>query len=365
MHSNHHVRPASQYVAREVPWLWPLRLARGKLALFQGDPGLGKSLISLDLCARLSTGRPFPDGRPLLDGPGNALVINAEDTGEDTIRPRLAALGADLNRVFIWDRREHLLRLPTQLSDLDAVLAEFRPRLVVLDPITAFLERGGSSELSVRRGLDPLGWLAHRRDCLMQLVLHLNKQGGPRALYRGCGSIAFPGACRFVWMVAHDPQDPNRRVLAEVKNSYAPFQPSLGYSVTDIGAPVPKFEWHGVSPFTSEQLLAAAPPAPPLPPRDRAREFLLDFLAEGAQTSRAVWEAAVKQGLSDRTLNRAKTELDIRSLRVYENKVPISYWLLPGQELPDKAKPDPETDLEPWLAPLRKLYPPSTPLDDM
>src|SRR5206468_1447790 len=142
---------------------------------------------------------------------------------------------------------------------------------------------------------------------------------------------AFPGACRFVWLIARDPKQPERCVLAEVKNNYAPPQPSLAYSVTDTGAAVPNLEWHGESSLTAKELLGGGAAAPPLPPRDRAREFLLDFLADGAQTSRAVWEAAVQAGLADRTINRVKRELEIRSLRVYENRVPISYWLLPGQ----------------------------------
>ncbi len=46
------LRPASQIVARPVSWLWPGRLPLGKLAIFDGDPGVGKSLMTLDLCAR-------------------------------------------------------------------------------------------------------------------------------------------------------------------------------------------------------------------------------------------------------------------------------------------------------------------------
>src|SRR5438477_12129013 len=97
------LRPASEIVARPVAWLWPGRLALGKLAMLDGDPGVGKSLVTLDLCARLSTGQPFPDGS---SGPGpcNSLVLDAEDDGEDTVRPRLQALGADLDRVFVLDR---------------------------------------------------------------------------------------------------------------------------------------------------------------------------------------------------------------------------------------------------------------------
>src|SRR5690242_6575569 len=88
------VRPVSQLVTRPLTWLWPGRMALGKLAILDGDPGLGKSLVSLDLCARLSTGRPFPDGGcgPEVSG---AIVLNGEDGEEDTIRPRLQALGAD------------------------------------------------------------------------------------------------------------------------------------------------------------------------------------------------------------------------------------------------------------------------------
>src|SRR4051794_38446331 len=135
-------RPLSELAPRPVSWLWPGRLALGKLAMLDGDPGLGKSLLTLDLCARLSTGRPFPDGAP---GPGigPAIILNAEDSEEDTLRPRLQALRADLNRVFILHPEEgpgQLLRLPCQTELLDDALQRTQARLVVLDPIVAFLD---------------------------------------------------------------------------------------------------------------------------------------------------------------------------------------------------------------------------------
>jgi hypothetical protein len=107
---------------RPVEWLWPGRLALGRLALLEGDPGLGKSFIALDLAARLSAGRPWPDGTP---GPGPlpALVIAAEDNSRDTLRPRLQTLGADLSRVFYSAGDDPLagppLRLPRQAKALD------------------------------------------------------------------------------------------------------------------------------------------------------------------------------------------------------------------------------------------------------
>jgi len=53
-----------------VSWLWPEILPLARLAIVDGDRDLGKSLIALDLCARLTTGRPFPDGEPS-PGPAN------------------------------------------------------------------------------------------------------------------------------------------------------------------------------------------------------------------------------------------------------------------------------------------------------
>jgi len=52
-------------VAKPIEWLWPGWLARGVLAVLDGNPGLGKSLLALDLVARVTTGASFPQaGRP-------------------------------------------------------------------------------------------------------------------------------------------------------------------------------------------------------------------------------------------------------------------------------------------------------------
>ena len=45
-------------------WLWPSKIAIGKLNIASGDPGLGKSLLCLDFTARVTTGREWPDGTP-------------------------------------------------------------------------------------------------------------------------------------------------------------------------------------------------------------------------------------------------------------------------------------------------------------
>jgi AAA domain len=365
------VRPVSELRTRSVAWLWPGRLALGKLAILDGDPGLGKSLVTLDLCARLSTGRTFPDGGP---GPGasSALVLNGEDGEEDTIRPRLQALGADLERIFVVQRGQDEAAGPLYFPDhagvLDEALSRTRARLVLIDPIVAFLAPTilDSSDQSVRRALFPLARLAEKHACAILLVRHLNKRGSGRSVYRGNGSIGFLGACRSGWLIARDPHDPARCVFAQVKNNLAPVQPSLTYKVTPQESGPPTLCWGGATFWTADQLLAAGAGAALATQLDRACDFLTGFLANGPRTSREVWADAQEQELSEKTVERAKHDLAIRSVRVYAAGKRLSYWLLPGQLLPETAPPeDAPSDLEPWLAPLREQFPLSTPLDEL
>ncbi len=365
------LRPASQIVARPVSWLWPGRLPLGKLAIFDGDPGVGKSLVTLDLCARLSTGRPFPDGS-LGPGPSNSIVLDGEDGDDDTVTPRLQALGADLARVFVLDRADLDGRprsFPALSGILDQALARTGARLLVIDPIMAFLGPGiqGNSEQSLRQVLFRLMQLAAKYQCVILLVRHLNKREGSRALYRGGGSIGFAGVCRSGWLIALDPEHPERSVLAKLKNNLGAPQPSLAFTVVDQGDAPAIPSWLGAVPWTADQLLARkGSAAPSFRPRDRACDFLEDALKDGPRTVRELWPLAQAQGLTERTLQRAKQQLDIRTVRVRVDGRLTNYWLLPRQALPDSVPPDAvPPDLEPWLAPLREKYPPPTPLDDL
>ena len=358
------ITSANQVVAQSVSWLWPERIPLGKLLILDGDPDLGKSLLALDLCARLSTGRPFPDGRR---GPGhaNALVLSGEDTAHDTIVPRLKRLGADLERVFVWQRdrddEDWPWRFPAHAGRLDEALNRTDARLAVIDPIMAFLDDTVlcASDQSVRRALAPIMHLADKHRCALLMHRHLNKQGGTRAVYRGLGSIAFVAACRFAFLVARDPLAPGRCVLAQVRNSLAGPQPSLLYQLTTVDGDLPTVDWLGTSPLSADQLLAAA--RMEHRPRDRAAVFLEQFLAAGPRASGEIWEAAQKVALSVRTLERAKRNLDIRSQRTYSAGRPVSYWLLPGQEAPSARSECPELDA--LVAQLEKEFPPRDPLD--
>src|SRR5260370_1942084 len=95
----------SEIPPSSVSWLVPFWLPRGKLVILDGNPGMGKSLITLDLCARVTTGRSFfadvPDSEP-----AHVVLLNSEDSGADIVLPRLKALDADVDRVYIFHQGE-------------------------------------------------------------------------------------------------------------------------------------------------------------------------------------------------------------------------------------------------------------------
>ena len=305
--------------AKAVTWLWPGRLARGKLAIVDGDPGLGKSLITLDLAARLTSGLPYPDGSP--SETASVVIVNCEDGVADTIRPRLEGLGANLNLVQVLHGptvkgQEMLPSFPRDLARLEQALRRTSAALVIIDPIMAFLDDYicSSNDQSVRQALAPLAALAERCDAAVLLVRHLNKVGGAKAVYRGGGSIGIIGACRSAWLIARHPSDDRQRVMAQVKNNLAKPQPSLGYEVVSDEQGRAQIAWLGVVDMAADELVGhAAAIAAELPELERAAGLLRDALAKGPRPVAELVTELGKERVSRITLYRAKKEAGVES----------------------------------------------------
>jgi hypothetical protein len=316
------VRLAS--VQRErVAWLWERYLARGKLHLLDGDPGLGKSTMTLDLAARLSTGASLPDGSRANE-PAGTVIIGAEDGLADTVRPRLEAAGADLDRIValtaILDHDgERMPGLPADLAAVEAAIADVTAALVIIDPLMAFLDPSINSwrDQDVRRALAPLSRLAERTGCAVVAVRHLNKTAGSHALYRGGGSIGIIGAARVGLLVAADPDDPDRRILATAKNNLAAHPPSLAFRlVDDPNTGTARIEWLGESTHGASALLAIPSDDEERGALDEAADVLRTILAGGSVAARDVKREAEQAGIAPRTLRRAQALLGIRPRKV-------------------------------------------------
>jgi hypothetical protein len=289
------------------------------VTVLAGLGGLGKSQWTALLAA---------------ENPGVTLIATAEDSPSTTVRPRLEAVGADLERVHFVsiqtdDGLEDGVTIPDDIDTLDALLAKLGANLLVVDPLVAHLpgEIDSHKDQSVRRALAPLYRLAEARGCAVVALMHLNKAQGWAPLARLGGSSAFGNFARSVLLLDRDPDDPdgeegNRRVLAHVKCNVAPLAPSLLYEVEPILLPATlkelevetsRLELIGESPHNGRALLASANEEE-RSALDEAKEFLLAELGDGARhPAESIFKAARPIGIRDRTLQRARTDIGAKT----------------------------------------------------
>lgn len=317
-----------------VAWLWPGRIPLGKLTLLDGDPGLGKSTLTLDLAARLSNGDALPGRtRPDLDDLAGTVLLTAEDGLADTIRPRLDAMGANPERIVALQTVEDRLPTVEDLTAIEAAVGTVGARLVIVDPLMAYLgeEVNSYRDQHVRRALAPLADLAERLGVAVVLVRHLTKGTDTNALYRGGGSIGIIGAARAGLLVAKDPDDETRRILAPTKENLGPPVKALAYRIEGADNGASRIRWEGETAHLADQLLATHSEEERTE-RDEAKEFLLSELREGPRPAAEILKAASRVGVAERTLRRAKAALDIEAYR--EGGLGAAgkwHWRLPGK----------------------------------
>ena len=290
--------------------------------MLDGDPGLGKSTMLLDLAARVSTIGVMPDGSH--GAIGNVAIMSAEDSPEDTIRPRLEAAGANLSRIHNLsgvneEGKERPLEIPGDLDLVAKKLVEINASLLLIDPLMAFLtDTDANKDQSIRRVLFQLSQIIEKIPCAAIAMRHLNKGSGTKAIYRGNSSIGVIGHARAGLLVAADPDDENMRVLAVTKSNLAAKPKSLRFQLVPQND-ICKIGWAGVSEFQADDLLAQPPSAEHQKQKDNQANkveqdpALLEALleAEGKIEIKVAKVECIAANLSARSAERAAKEMSI------------------------------------------------------
>ena len=313
----------SDVQSKQVDWLWYPFIPYGKLTIIQGDPGDGKTTLVLNIAAKLSKGEGLDDDMRI-EEPVNVIYQTAEDGLTDTVKPRLELAGADCERILVIDESDKSLSMIDER--LEEAIIKTKARVLILDPIQAYL--GGGMDMNraneARDMTKRLATLAEKHNCAILLIGHMNKAAGNKAAYRGMGSIDFFAVARSVLLVGRVEGEADTRAVVQIKNNLAVFGHSKAFRLSESG-----FNWLGDYEITADEVLGGI--APKANKLEQAKQILRD-LAEtsNAVQSNEIFEMANEQGISKRTLENAKKELNIRAKKINNTW----YWEL------DKIKPE-------------------------
>jgi len=334
------VLAASDVNPQPVNWLWEGWLPRGKLTILGGQPGQGKTTIAMALAARTTTGGLFPGGGTC--EPGNVLIWSTEDDPGDTLKPRLMAANADMERIhFIQGSRvEGEVRafdLQRDMEHLNAWVEKIGGiSLMILDPVVAVVKGDSHKNTEVRRDLQPLIDFGMASNAAVIGITHFSKGSkGQDPAQRLVGSIGFAAVARVIMVAAKVQSDDgeDRRVLARAKSNIGPDDGGFEYSVAQAevksGLTAAHIQWGQQLTGSARDLLHEGDSDNDADEDqgDEAEKFLKAVLAEGPTPVKAIMQEAKDAGISEKAVRRAKT-----TLHVIIKKAGMTdgwYWQLP------------------------------------
>jgi len=353
--------PASKIARKRVQWLWDGRLANGTLGLLAGAEGLGKSTLAYWLAARITRGELPGEDR---FHPRSVLVCATEDSWEHTIRPRLDAHDADVERVFRMEVTVDgavvgELSLPADLADVESAADAQNASLLILDPLMSRLDSRLDSHRDgeVRQALEPLVKSCERTKLAALGLIHFNKSGSTNPLDNVMASKAFTAVARSVHMVVRDPDDEEdrRRIFGTEKNNLGPLGlPTKTFTIepwvfpTDDGSmgEVGRLRW-GADSVTTVRGAINSGAEGRQPKTNEAMDWLRDYMrANGPVVNSAdAIKAADKAGHASSTLFRARKSLGLEAedTKVYGPK--STTWYYPADRHLSVDDPDPPPSL--------------------
>jgi putative DNA primase/helicase len=325
---------ASELKATPISWVWPGWLARGKAQIIGGQPGAGKTTLAMLIAAIVTIAGRWPDGTSATKG--NVIIWSGEDDPTDTLVPRLAVSGADLTRVFfvesVFEGKERRPFDPAKdIGPLkQAIEANGGAVLLVIDPIVSAVAGDSHKNGDTRRSLQPLVDLASDVGAALLGITHFSKgTAGREPIERITGSIAFGALARVVMVAAKEPDAEDatagRRILARAKSNIGPDEGGFAYSLQLV--PMPSRDdieasiavWGERIVGTAREILAEAETVRGDDDEGgkfrEAKDWLLDFLMDGPRGAKECRSASSRDGHRWRTIERAKTELKISSVR--------------------------------------------------
>ena len=314
--------------AKPMAWLWPGRLMSNGLNVVTGLMGQTKGLFMVDVAARITRGSTWEGGAghaPL----GSVVWVGNEDDPATVLRPRLDAAGADVSKVHYvagvrsgTDADDYRpLAIGPDLQRIVAALDAVPDcKMIVLDPVSEFMEADENASKEIRAELMPLVRVCNARGIALVAVCHQNKKQGMSTLQKVSGGGAWTQIARAVLIFAEDQteetQDDLRRkrlmVVAKMSGGKKNVGQAYRLFIRD-GHEVPAIEWiSGELAINADEL--AYRPSGGRAHQERtgdAVDMLRGLLANGPVRAKEVWDAMEQAGHGRRQRDRAADLLSV------------------------------------------------------
>ncbi|WP_435931854.1 AAA family ATPase [Moraxella bovoculi] len=280
---------ASDVTAKPISWIWEGWLPLGKLTVFAGAAGSGKTTIAMDLIRAVTTGGKLPDNKQC-KVKGECLIYSTEDDIADTLTPRLQATGADLTKVHfidgvIEDGEKRHFEATEDIPRLFKAIQGRNIKLIVIDPILSAVSGDMNKATDVRTSLKTLVDFAENIGCAVIGITHFAKgTKGQDPTERILGSQAFTALARMNWVTApsQEPDQPN--VFAKAKTNIAKADGGFNYFIEPCqvhNIDTTRIKWGEFKQGTTKELLReieSSGEEKEMSSADYAQQFLLDIL---------------------------------------------------------------------------------------
>lgn len=332
---------------KAIDWIWKDVIAKGKLTLFAGEPGVGKSQLLLYIASIISNGHKFHyETKPTEQQ--KVLLISGEDESEDTIVPRLKALNANIENI---DNVKGIKKvdkngqpyydaicLVEHLSELEKKIIDNKYKLLIVDPISIYLgsvDQNKNNE--IRSALGMITALAERHDIGLVINSHFSKPSGSssrNAIYRVMGSIGFAAAARVVYGIMKDPENPERRLFIPIKNNIGQDKYGFVYeiqsAILDGGIETSHIRWIAEKIDKTANEILNTPTEIKSPKLEEVKQFLIEMLKNGSVSLSVIRQQCTDRGFSIDRMYKAKDELKINEETSFGGKRGKIWMLSPS-----------------------------------
>jgi putative DNA primase/helicase len=315
-------------------WVWPNKIPQGKITLGSGQQDVGKTSVAIDIIARVTTGRDWPDGEKNMMGPREVVFAFTEDDEGDTILPRLLAAGADIKKVWGFrsftsgkDGKKRHLQLKDDCKALREMLSTHpNVALLVMDPMTGFMgDVNMNKDQEVRPVLEALKKTMGKCGTTFIGLQHVTKRGDVDAKGKVQGGSSVLGVTRACWDFSADPDNEGEYFMSLVKNNNSTKKSGMKYKLVSEMVRMPdgseqsvgRVEWIGECTERADDILKKAREKSKVGGDLKQMQCNLLIKTQLEKTGRCyaadVYALGEKEGLSTSTLWRAAKALGLKT----------------------------------------------------